>query len=136
MSRIYKRTDRIAVKIDDVVVKLAPLTLDHKIQVQQAMLNGHQKSDLKEATRGISLAIKYSLKGIEGVEDSDGNPYKLEFDDESNLSDSCVDDLMNVEFMEKLALVCSSMAKGVPNNFDQLKGVELVKTVKETSGNA
>jgi len=131
MARIYKRTDRIVVKIDDVTLKLAPLTLAQKSEVQQALLLGHTKSDLREATRGVALAIKYSVKTIEGVVDTDGNPYQLEMSD-GELTDACVDDLMNMELLDKLALVCSSFAKGVPTEFKDIDGVELVKPPKAT----
>lgn len=132
MARIYKRTDRISVRIDDVVVKLAPLTLDQKTEIQQAMLQGRSKADIREATRGIALAIKYSLKGIEGVEDSDGNPYKLEFSGEE-LTSACVDNLMNMELTKKLAMVCAAMVNGIPSFFtdenqEPLEGVEIVKS--------
>jgi hypothetical protein len=134
MARIYKRTDRISVKIDDIVVKLAPLTISQKTEIQQAMLEGSKKTDIREATRGIALAIQYSVKGIEGVQDSDGNPYALQFEG-GNLTEACVDDLMNLELTRKLTLVCVAMVKGVPSKFTDeqdkdLEGVELVNPSK------
>jgi hypothetical protein len=131
MARIYKRTDRIAVKIDSLTVKLAPLTLDQKTEIQQAMILGRTKADIKEASRGIALSLKYAVKGIEGLEDSDGNVYKLEFDKDLNLKDSCIDDLMNLELTPKLAMVCAAMVNGVPKSFSDnegnaLEGVEVV----------
>jgi hypothetical protein len=136
MARIYKRTDRIPVKIDDVVITLAPLSLSEKTDIQQAMLAGRANGNLKEATRGIQLALKYGIKGISGVEDSDG-PYVLQFEGE-HLTDACVDDLLNMEITNKLALVCMSLAVGVPTEFTDenkqpLAGVEIVKVDKEAS---
>lgn len=139
MARIYRRTDRIAVKIDDVTVKLSPMSLHQKTEVQSAMLKGHKATDIREATRGIALAIQYSVKGIEGVEDSDGNPYKLQFNETGEeLTEACVDDLMNVELSRKLALVCASMVNGIPSEFtDQynqaLEGVQIVESEKAQS---
>jgi hypothetical protein len=139
MARIYKRSDRIAVKIDDIVVKLAPLTLEQKTDVQIAMLKGHKNTDIREASRGLALAIQYSLKGVEGLEDGDGNPYTLKFDANDVLTTECLDDLMNLELTSKLAMVCSEMIKGVPSKFTdpsgkELEGVELVKTPKAVEG--
>ncbi len=136
MAKIYKRSDRITVKIDEVTVKLAPLTLDQKTQIQDAMMNGRTKADLKELTRGIALSMKFALKGIDGVEDSDGNQYQLKFEGDE-VSDTCIDDLMNLEVTQKLSLVCASLVNGIPNKFTDennkaLKGVEIVKSEKAT----
>lgn len=135
MARIYKRTDRIAVKIDDIVVKLAPLSLDQKTEIQQAMIHGKVKGDLKELTKGIALSIRYAVKSIEGVQDSDGNPYKVEVDSNGDLTKECVDDLMNLELTAKLSMVCASMVNGIPSEFKDndgipMSGVEVVKQVQ------
>ncbi len=135
MARIYKRSDRVTVKIDDITVKLAPLSLHQKTEVQMAMIQGHKNLDIREATRGLAMAIQFTVKGIEGVEDSDGNPYKLQFENEDSLTQACVDDLMNLELTSKLSLVCAAMINGVPTQFtdqkrEPLVGVELVKVDK------
>lgn len=134
MSRIYRRSDRIKVKIDDITVTLAPLTLDQKTECQQALLVGHRKSDLKELTRGIKLSMKYALKDIQGVEDSEG-PYKLALVNDE-LTEDCLDDLTNMQLSAKLTLVCAAMVRGVPSQFtdeenNPIEGVELVKQGKE-----
>lgn len=130
MARIYRRTDRIVVKIDDITVKLAPLTLHQKTEIQQTMIKSRTSMDIREATRGIALSIQCSLKGLEGVEDMDGNPYKLQFEDDL-LTEACVDDLMNLELTKKLTMVCASMVNGIPkefadNNGVPIEGVEIV----------
>jgi hypothetical protein len=137
MARIYKRTDRIEVKIDDLIVKLAPLTFDQKTEIQQAMIKGRADGNLKELSRGIALSIQYSVKGVNGLVDGDGNPYTLEFDGEI-LSKNSVDDLMNLEVTPKLTMVCASMVNGIPSEFRNndnkpIDGVEVVKADKEAS---
>jgi hypothetical protein len=137
--RIYKRSDRIPIKIGDIKLTIAPLTVDQKTEIQQAMLNGRVKGDIKEATRGVVLSIKYAVKGVEGIEGADGSPYALQFDDSKNLTDECVDDLLNVGMNKQLTMVCASLANGVPDQFtdekgERLEGVEILKG--ETSPNA
>jgi hypothetical protein len=138
MARIYKRSDRVTIKIDDVLIKVAPLSLDQKAEVQQAMLLGKSKGNIREATRAMSLAVKYGVKSMEGLVDSDNKPYELQFDGE-NLSDECVEDLFNLEITDKLVMVCINLVNKVPNDFtdaqgNKLEGVELVKTkTSETS---
>lgn len=143
MTRIFKRSDRITVKVDSITVKLAPLTLDQKTEIQQAMLVGRTKGDIREASKGIALALKYAVKGIEGLEDADGNSYKLGVGPDGNLNDECIDDLLNLELTPKLAMVCASMVNGVPKKFSDekgnpLDGVELVdqKAVETAVKNA
>jgi hypothetical protein len=130
MARIYKRTDRITVRIDDITVKLAPLTVDQKTEIQTLMADGAKLRDLKKMTQAIALSIQYGMKGIEGVKDGDGNDYRLEFEGDS-LKASCVDDLMNLEVRDKLTLVCSAMVNGVPKTFtdEQQKAIDGVEIV-------
>jgi hypothetical protein len=132
MARIYKRTDRLTLKIDDITLKLAPLSMDQKNEIQTAMTKGRREGDAAEAAKGVCLSIRYSVKGIEGLEDGDGNPYKLTFDVNDNLSDECLDDLLNLELNKKLALVCAKLTNCIPSEFtdengEPMTGVEIVK---------
>lgn len=134
MVRIYKRSDRITVKIDDIEVKLAPLTLDQKTEIQQTMMDASKSSNLRMAQNGIVLALKYALKSISGIEDGDGNAYKLEFNGDQ-LTDECADDLLNLQMKDKLTMVCMTFVNGIPTQFTDnknmpLEGVELVKAPK------
>jgi hypothetical protein len=131
VAKIYRTTDRISVKIDDIVVKISPLTYDQKAEIQTHML-GFTRGDIREATKGVVLALKYGLKHISGVENSDGASYELSFED-NMLTDECVTDLMNIPVGEKLTLICSALLAGVPEQFkdnkgNALAGVEIVGT--------
>jgi hypothetical protein len=131
VAKIYKRSDRLTVKIDDVTLKLAPLSIHQKVEIQTAMFNGRTKADLSEATRGVVLSLKYSVKGVEGIEDADGNAYQLQFEGDA-LTDACADDLMNLEITQRLSMVCAGMLNGIPSEFtdqygNKMDGVEVVK---------
>jgi hypothetical protein len=137
MVKIYRPSDRIVVKIGDVTFKLAPLTLHQKTEVQAAMIEGKGKLNIRDLTRGIALALKYSLKSVQGIVDSDGNQYQLS-QENGILTDECIDDLMNMEISNQLAMIASNMATGVPKVFTDdkgqpLKGVELIEEKKEES---
>jgi hypothetical protein len=132
MAKIYRRTDRIQVKIGEVTVKIAPLGQHEKAEIQQAMLSGRLKGDIKEVTRGMVLSIKHAVKAIDGVEDQDGNPYVLQFEGDA-LADSCVDDLLNLEINKTLSLICATLTNGVPSEFtdsdgNPLEGVEIIRS--------
>jgi hypothetical protein len=139
MSRIYKRSDRIKVRIDNITVTLAPLSFDQKTEAQDLMAKGTAKSDIRMLSKGIATLVKYAVKNIEGVEDGEGKPYQLEFDGDS-LSDSCIDDLLNLEIQEKLQSTCLSLCQGIPKQILDAKGnpvagVELIQEKKRKPAN-
>lgn len=111
MARIYRLTDRIPVKIDGITVTISPLSFDQKIELQSLMLQA--KADPMFAVKGARLAIKYAVKGIEGLEDSSGQPY-IVLVENGQLSDECVDDLLNLQENSKIITLCSQLINGVP----------------------
>lgn len=124
MSRIYKITDRIEIQIHDLKVKIAPLSLSQKSEVQALMLEGQKKQDLQLLNNAIYQAIKFCLKDIKGLEDSSGESYQLSFDN-GQLSDGCLEDLTNMEHSKELIEVCSSFVSGIPKGFS-IEGVSIV----------
>lgn len=110
--KIYKTSDKISVKIDDICVKISPLTFEQKCEIQALLVEGNPMSVVKAATS----AVKYAVKGLDGVENPDGSKYDLEFEN-GTLTDSCVDDLLNIDQDDKLSLVCTSLLNGIPKDF-------------------
>lgn len=136
MARVYKRTDRIPVKIDDVILKLSPLSFDQKMEIMQLLIEGKTKGDFPKATRGVMLSLKYSIKGIEGLTDSDNQPYKLEFENAESLTDDCVSELLNLSINMKLSQVCAGLVNGIKDTLTDhegniLEGVELLNRSEE-----
>ena len=137
MSRIYRLSDRVKVRIGDKetgsVLTLAPLDRQQKQEIQQLMYES-RKGDPKKAVDAIALAIKYSVKNITGLVDGDDNPYVLEFD-AGMLTDSCVEDIMNMPDSDKVSFVAASWINGVPKNFlgpdgNPLPDVEIINEKK------
>lgn len=72
---------------------------------QKAKINSQSVSFDKGETfidQGLStfLTLKYSIKDIEGLVDSEGNKFKLEFESEGDdaiLTDDCLESLLNSE---------------------------------------
>ncbi len=107
MTRIFRTTDRIPVKIDDITIMISPLSFVQTIMMQA-------KSDPMFAVKGARLAIKYAVKSVQGVELMDGTPFIVTTDDDGNLSDDDVDALLNMEENGKLITLCSQLIGGVP----------------------
>lgn len=125
MSKIYRKTDRLKLKIDNIEVTISPLSLHEKTEIQQMMIEAKARGNIGSLTGSIVKAMKYSIKGISGLIDSDGNKYQLDFDENKNVSDESIDDLMNIELGEKLQMVCSSLLGGIPKSFVDDKGQPL-----------
>lgn len=131
MARIYRVTDRIYVKIDDITVTIRPLKHVEKTEIQSHMA----KLSAEGASEGVRLAMKYAICEVQGIVDSDNKPYKVELD-EQGVSDECLEDLLNIGMDEKLQMVCVGLLAGVPKEFtDQknkpLEGVEIVRSRKK-----
>ncbi len=128
--KILRLTDRLNIKIGEVSLSLAPLTLFQR----QEMLSNAEKFDGKseeQIRKSTILAMKYSIKSIDGIEDFMGNKYELSFDEFGNLTDNCVLELLNTEISDKMILSCYAMIYGMPNKIvgsdgKEVEGVEVV----------
>ena len=129
--KIFRITDELKIKIDDVVVTVSPLTYEQKTEVQSYMIEA-VKGDIKSGMLGAKLAIKYSVKGISGAELIDGTEYQVKKEN-GILTDETVDELVNSELSEKLSVVFCSLLSKIsdkildPRDGKPLKGVSFVK---------
>jgi len=127
--KIRKTTEKIPVKVGELTFKISPLTFEQKCEIQNVLMAGTAISVLKAS----KLSIKYAVKDIEGLENSDGSKYEVKFD-EVGLADETVDDLSNTEISDSLNYMCISLLNGLPRRFEHpvtkepLKGVSFVET--------
>lgn len=125
MAKIYRLSDRIDVKVHDLTFKLSPISLSQKQELHTHVANGNSTSDMGEILAATRKSIKYCVKGIIGLEDCEGNEYELSFDKDGSLSDDCVEDLLNMEYQEQIALMCMTMANKVPEEFLNVDGTPM-----------
>lgn len=121
--RIYRVTDRIKYKLGDLTIEVSPLSLENKSILHSHMVKA-QGGDVAELMAGSVAAIKMCLKSVKGLENADGSPYELSFEN-NQLTDECVSELMNMQETNSLIALCSSFIGGVPK--DLPKGVTLVE---------
>lgn len=125
---VYTKNDRIKVKMNDLVITLAPLTYMQKSNVQNEIN--------KDPMSGSVLTLKYCIKGIDGLQNVDGSKYELQFENEM-LTDEAIDDLTNIHGIESLYIAALNLVNGVPEYFynpmngNKLEGIEIVKNKKE-----
>ena len=128
MAIVYRKSDRVRIKIDDLEVSLSPLSYHEKSEVSRLMMDG------KIGTAAVE-AIKLAVKDIKGLKLSDGSVYELKFENDK-LSEETLDDLMNLEHSKKLVLVCLNLLSTVPEEFidtesgKPLEGVSIIKEKK------
>ncbi len=122
--KMYKATDRIRVEVeiagkdeDDratVAFVLAPLTREQKTEV----MGTFKMEGGKVVQSGVEMtmrAIKFALKDIEGVTDTDGKPYKLPLDAAGLVKDQALDDVLNIPVLSAVIVNgAMAMTRGVP----------------------
>lgn len=132
--KIYKVTDKIPVKIDTLEFKISPLQHIQKTNIQREILKAEQ-GDPFALMDAAKLAIKYAVKEVKGITDQDDNEYVLEFEN-GELTENCVDDLLNADQEQKLSLVCMGLVKGIPTapvdqNGKPIKGIKVGGNVRK-----
>ena len=136
--KIYRSTDRVKLEIldgkDAIIIEVAPLTKDQKSDISStaAMQSGEQITNITQATAKL---LKYSIKGIEGLEFADGSKYQLEFD-KGMLKDHCVDELLNLEVSDVLIGSLYNFLSGVPTKLINQQTQEALENVRIIPGDA
>lgn len=128
---IYKLSERVPVKIGPVTFLLAPLSTEN----QGKLLAYTSRDGGEEKVNGLSFArdaIKFCVKGVEGIENSDGSSYELEFDDNGDLTNECVSEIFQVDGVDKLTKVAIRMGlrfadpgvEGVEIDFKNVRSIK------------
>jgi len=125
---IYRLTDRIPAKIADLTFWLSPLSFEQKVNLMECkkMEGGVEVVDgLKKAR----LAIKYGIKGVDGLTNADGSKYEPAMDSDGTLAWSAVDEISELSCLSPVIHACLSLM----GRFNEIKleGVEFdLKGVK------
>lgn len=122
---VYETTDKIKVKIDELVFELSPLSFLTKNKIQTQVVTGN-------ALEAAVTALKHGIKSVSGLKKRDGSDYKLSFENDV-VSDASIDALMNIKSSQKLIAVVMNMISGMPEkqfvdqNGNPLDGVSFVE---------
>lgn len=125
MAKIYRTTDKIKYKINDLEIKLSPLSFDQKTELSQLMIEGQK--DVSKAMEGTIKTIQYALKDIKGLEYDDGESFELEFD-QGILTRESAEMLLNIDQSDTMVSLCVSFIGGVPKDLPE--GVKLIPNQK------
>lgn len=131
---IHRLSDKITVKIDDIEVKISPLSHSQKTVLQGHMIKA-VAGDMEAAMESVRQSIKFSLKDIKGVkyldEEGEARDFALEFEN-GQITDECIDDVLNMPISGKLNSLCAALLQGVPdkvldNDGNEIEGIKIVK---------
>lgn len=129
--KIYKLSDRIPIKIGDVIFKLAPFSQDQRTQIHGCYTH-ESGSQVEHTQKAMFLSIKFAVKEVEGLEYADGSKYDLKFEKDGSLTDECVNELLNMGKSVFLGLACLEFLNGIPEKIidrqtgKEIKGVEIL----------
>jgi hypothetical protein len=124
---VYRLTDRLPIKIDELTFWIAPLSFEKKqvLSTYTRMNGGVETIDFQK----VAVAtLKFTIKGVEGLTLADGSDYELEFDPAGDLTDESVDVLLRLVQNERLIVACSRLANEfkeheIPGVVIDMKGV-------------
>ena len=125
MAKVYRLSDRIRLKVDDIEVVIGPLSIHQKSEVEAVS----SASGLLKATL---VAMKYAIKDVKGLVDMNNQPYELKRNEDGSLSDESLDDLFNLEMSFKLSSIALQLINTIPSEFvdintgKKLEGVEFI----------
>ena len=114
---LFTKDDRIPVKIGDVTFWISPLINETRADISTAVTlsSGEKRVDVKKLYR---LYIKYAVKRVDGVLLPNQDAYKVKKDKKGNLTDACVDDILNLSCAPTLAQAALSL-------FTEIKEVDI-----------
>ncbi len=130
MALILRKTDKVKFAIDDIVVEFKPLTIHQK----QAI------STIKNELDMLIQMLKYTIKNVEGLQFADGEPLKLEFDNEGFLTNDSIEYLFDIDAgtQQKLQSISVQLLKGLSTEIkgsdgNLLEGVKYLGVVSKSS---
>jgi len=118
---VYRNTDRVKLKINEVELIVKPLSYREKLEVSGAFVK--EGGAVKEnSLMGLYKIIKYSVKGISGVNYMDGIPINLEFEEDDSLKEESIDELLNMEIGKELTMSMYQFINGIPKSINDADG--------------
>jgi hypothetical protein len=106
---VYRITDRIPVRFGEITFWLAPLTHGQRqLVIEGTRLKGG--SEHEDKIGAATRALRYSLKGLDGVQCADGTPYELSFDKNGELTDDCLSEVLQLDGSSELTILAMRWA--------------------------
>lgn len=117
-------SDRFKCKIEDAVFTLSTIEYEKSKEIAECTFieAGEQRQDIVKA---MKLTMKYSIRGIEGVQGMDGKPYPFKWDESGYLEDKHVNIIFNNSVADKLYVAINAVKRGDLGKVETANGDEL-----------
>lgn len=109
-------------ELEGVKFWISPLRMDQKQAITELAVQSKGGVKTEHALKASFLAVKYGVKRVEGLKELDGSDYKLDFGDSGELSDECVEDLLNLPCGFGVGTVISHLAYGQLDSANEVEG--------------
>lgn len=121
-------SDRIEVKIDEVLLVFSPLKMQQKLEMA-AFTQTKKGIETVNNVEVLRTYLRHCLIELHGVEDMWGKPYKLERKS-GVLTDNCIDEILGIGFIDKLAQAAMELIAKTPQdildgNGEKIEGVTI-----------
>lgn len=104
-------SDRFKVKIEDATFTLSTIEFEKSKEIAEATFieAGEQRQDIAKA---MKLTMKYSIRGIDGVNAMNGEPYPFKWGEDGYLCDEHVNVIFNNTVADKLYVAINAVKRG------------------------
>lgn len=116
---VYHPSDKISYSLGEIKFSISPLTFYQKQQVASILQSAIQSKDPQKMLEASILTVKMGLKSISGLQFEDGSDFQLQFDENGQVTDGCIDILLNTDISEKLIGLCSQLVNGIPKELPE-----------------
>ena len=140
MSNIMHSTkDNIHYQVGEYDFWLKPLTKPEKDRLTKNMTDAG-KGDMVKASEAVRESIKMSLRRVKGFLEYDEFDelveFKLSFDDNNEITNDCLDTILNNPINPILQTLCSSLIHGIQTQFvnadaDTIEGIKFIDDRKK-----
>lgn len=136
--KITRLTDRHIIKMDDLVIKVAPLSGRQKVEMTSFYSQDAKGKFKVDKPAQEHFMIKHSIKEISGLKDADDNDYVLEFSGDA-LTDECAEELLGFLVNTWFTVANTQAINGLygevisPLDNKPVKGVSIERVIKEGS---
>lgn len=96
---------------DKLKLKLKQLTYKEKGLITSLATSNKAGVISQDTSLVVFYNLKYAVKGVEGLTDEEGNPYKLTFDEDGSLTDECVDELLGTPFSDSMQFAALKLSE-------------------------
>lgn len=117
------------IKLGNIIVEIAPVPEDIGAMAKGLLNQGYLNNDLYASLVSVQILIRASLRSVEGMKKTNGEPFKLIFNGNNVTEKSAADFLIELQrfpgLTQKFSYIIFECAEKVPFEFTDKTGAAL-----------